>query len=196
VNNSITDMARTTAAFVAVLATVLAGRSAVGPPVTSYPYAASIRQAARQATSEFERKVLSDGRITRDEYDEAVHRYVACANSRGIPMTAQLEEPSHAYFEYTVSNPSPAGQSIMDACTKGTTALIEPLYTEMVMNPTHTDLNALTAKCLIRKGLAPKSYSGRDFERDEQNQFKAAPYDPNSSAQASRFNACMQAPAQ
>jgi hypothetical protein len=182
--------------LIAVPMALLAACTSSGSRSTNNPYTASIKQAARHATSDFERTVLSDGRITRAEYDEAVHRYVACADSHGVPMTAQLEAPTHAYYIYAVTNPSPADQTIMDSCAKGTTALIESLYTEMVMNPRRTNIFALIASCLVRKGVAPKSYTGSELKGDLDDQFVGAPFNPDSPGVQSRYGACIESPAQ
>ena len=60
-------------ALLCILTTVIAGVGVgcSGPPPTSDPYAEDLRQAKELATSDFERAALEDGKVMREEYEEA-----------------------------------------------------------------------------------------------------------------------------
>src|SRR5437762_5310427 len=111
-----------------------------GPP--HHPYLAAVRSADRQATSDFERQVFADGRVTEAEYEEAVDRYVRCANERGVEVT-KLRQPA-GYYGYTYTE-VPAADGILSSCAEGTTVLIEPIYVAMVTNPQAADMDDLIA---------------------------------------------------
>lgn len=71
-------------AVVAMVATGCSASSSAAPGAG--PYSAEIKAAAKQATSDFERGVLSDGVITRAEYQEAIQRYVDCGKQHGLDI--------------------------------------------------------------------------------------------------------------
>lgn len=133
---------------------------------TSDPYASQIAAARQKATSDFERQVLEDGVITRAEYEEANQRLVACAKSRGVDIG--LHDQS-GYYIYSVQNYD-ANERIVQDCQTGTTALIGPLYVDMLINPKKQDIHELIAECLVASGLAPTGFSKTDFDQGLQKQ--------------------------
>ncbi len=114
------------------------------------PYASDIAAAAESATSKFERTVLGDGEISREEYEEAVQRYVDCMGDNGVKLNT-IEQTGYLVYETTASNEE--YEKADPICMKGTKALIEPLYVEMVMNPNKEDFSKLVFDCLTRKKL-------------------------------------------
>ena len=193
VNAAATDTSVRAVRLVCVLGlSLLAGctHSTAGPN----PYAAQIQTARHDATSPFERSVLSDGKITKSEYDQAVALYVRCVRSRGVNMSAQLAPPLDAYYEYVVSPPRSTDQSVMNACGRGTTDLVGDLYVQLVENPQKVDLDTLTVRCLIRRGVVPATYTRADWERDQANDLRGAPFRPDDPKIATSFDACMEAP--
>jgi hypothetical protein len=74
--------------------------------------------------------------------------------------------------------------------------LIEPLYTDEVINPHKQNIFALTAACLVRKGVAPKGYTGEQYEIDSNSQAGGHfPFNPDNPKISDKFQACMEAPA-
>jgi hypothetical protein len=144
-------------------ASVLAGCSQGSHDPPRGPYYADIKAAAKQVTTDFERRVLSDGVISRAEYEEAVQRLVACGKQLNTTITP-IDE--YGLYEYEVPGGDP--NDVMVTCDKHTTITIEPLYAETVQNPHRLDFDELIVACLIRTKLAEPTYSRTDFERDNE----------------------------
>ncbi|MCU0299072.1 MAG: hypothetical protein MUF33_11220 [Candidatus Nanopelagicales bacterium] len=145
----------------------VAGCSSEG--VVGGPYQRALEQARSSATSDFERGVLEDLQIDRGEYQEAVQRYVACASGRGVNLAAEVEQATGLY-RFSYDNPragegSPtSADSVVDECRAGTTDLIEPLYSDMRMNPQKVDLLQAAVECLVARGAVPEGFSRTDLE--------------------------------
>jgi hypothetical protein len=142
--------------------------------------------------------VLADGKISRGEYDQAVSKYVRCVDDHGIPLGAELQPPLDLTYQYSLPGGGDnTSQAVMDRCAVGTTALIEPLYAAQVQNPHKVDLDQLTAQCLVRKGVAPKGYTGAAYARDSDSAHGGRfPFNPDDPRIAEKYSACMEAPAQ
>jgi hypothetical protein len=126
------------------------------------PYAAEILAASKVATSDFERSVLSDGMITRAEYEESVQRLVSCGKDRGITISPIAQGEVYNY-SFPLTDTSDA---VMTECSAGTTMVIETIYSNMVRNPAKGDYEALVASCLARSGLAPSGYDKSQYLAD------------------------------
>lgn len=122
------------------------------------PYAAEIKAAARGARSEFERQVMSDGKITRREYEETVQRAVTCARDRGVEVNVITR---YGINQYEVIGDE---EGVFDQCSDTYLGVIEALYSSTVMNPQKEDIFDLTAECLRKSGLADESFTGEDFK--------------------------------
>jgi hypothetical protein len=144
-----------------LIGTVLAGCSDE-PPASRGPYFDDIVAASKDAKSDFERKVLSDGSITRAEYEESVQKLVACGDARGVSISPVSQGVTYSYEVKT----SETSDAVMAECSVGTTQVIENLYGEMTKNPTKADYEALVAACLARSGLAPAGYTKTQYLRD------------------------------
>ena len=102
-----------------LLATVLALASVVGcsSPVEKYdgPQAAAGQYALDHATSDFEREVLGDLMVTREEYVEAIDRYVKCISDNGSSVTPVDQR---GLFVFKISGDVPKYDSIAGDCGK------------------------------------------------------------------------------
>lgn len=152
------------------------------------PYSADIKAAAKSASNDFEREVLSDGVITAQEYQEAVNRLVRCASDKGVGIKVTTIRGVNRYEVPTSAN----GDAVFNACSAGTTRTIESLYSTMVTNPRKEDEDELFATCIRRSGLAPASFTGDVARRIARSQGNT-PY-PFDTADP-RFDACMTNPA-
>ena len=189
--NSLTESIR----GLALLAVLVVCTACSHAAKVSDPWRTDILAAGSKATSDFERSVLVDGKITRAEYDQAVALYVKCANAHGVHISAELQPPLNLTYQYAGSGEAqPMQDSIMHTCARGTTSLIEGLYDDKLMNPRKQNLDDLTAECLVRKGLAPKGYSGAQFAADDVGRGHY-PFNPDDPKNSDRFLACMEAPA-
>jgi hypothetical protein len=177
--------------WAAVLLPLLVAPVLIGCSTSSDPYSAVVEKAARQATSDFERDVFADLRVTPAEYEEAVTRYIRCANDRGVKLT---KIPQAGYYTYEFPQTAEAG-AVLEECVKGTTVLIEPIYVEMITNPNREDIDDLIASCVVRKGLAPTGYSGAQIKAEKEAARRAGrgidfPFDEDDP----RFAECMADP--
>lgn len=70
----------------------------------------------------------------------------------------------YGVYNYAMAT-SDAGDAAMRACTKGTTAVIEALYTAAQMNPSNQDIDQLTLACYKRKGIVEQTMSIEQYRR-------------------------------
>ena len=140
------------------------------------PYSADIARAQKSATSDFERTALADGAVSREEYTEAVQRYVKCLTDRGFDMDAL--DSGYGFFTYRHVD-QPGFDAAEPQCREGTVEFLEPLYTGMLINPARRAFPDLVAECLVRKKLAPSGYTGQRFEADGKAEYRNAPYKPD-----------------
>ncbi len=138
------------------------------------PYRPDVLAAYKIATSDFERQVLKDGLITRQEYEEAVNRFLDCMKKSGYPMG---KVDNYGIYNYQISGNSGAEGPSMDKCHQDTIIKIEPLYVDKHMNPLKQDLHELIAKCLIRKKIAPPDYSKEKYLADVKKNMKGSVVD-------------------
>lgn len=149
-----------------ISAIVLVGMTVGGcsseAPAAKSAYFDEVVAASKTAKSDFERTVLSDGNITRAEYEESVQKLVACAGARGVSIEPVAQGATYAYEVRT----SATSDTVMGECSVGTTQVIESLYGDIVRNPTKGDYDALVASCLDRSGLAPAGYDKTRYVAD------------------------------
>ena len=134
--------------------------------VTSEAWAVDLQAAQRQSTSDFERDVLADGAITREEYVESVHRYIDCMRQNGY-STQAVDDLQSGVFQYRTSQEigsTDIDDQVSDQCRSGSVEIVEPLYVGMLTNPMREDFNLLVLSCLRRKGLAPDGLSLTEFK--------------------------------
>jgi hypothetical protein len=145
----------------------LAGCSATHLSAVSGPWAVEIEDAQRLATTDFERRVLQDGDITRDEYLEASQRYVDCMRSAGY-NTRATDPLGSGLFQYETSvaiGEPDLDDEVSDECHQGTLGVIEPLYNNLFTNPMREDFDALVLACLQRNGFAPTEMTASEFKQ-------------------------------
>lgn len=141
------------------------------------PYRADMISAQAHATSDFERQVFADLKITAAEYDEAVQRYLSCVRDHGVDISATKAD---GYYTFSLIAASGTDQAVTD-CRSGTIDLIEPLYVDQLRNPRREDPDTIIARCLVRHGAAPNGYDGKQYANDARANFANAPYSPDDS---------------
>lgn len=161
----------------------------------SNPWAAELRQAQQDATSDFEREVLADGVISRAEYDEAANRYNTCLKDQGIQ--AGLEDQFGFWVTVVSRNVSVSDTALdaaIDRCRSGTIEFIEPMFYDLTRNPDRVDERELFVECAKRTGLAPASFTLEDWNAasriDSQVDFSKLPF----TDEDERFHQCMMNP--
>lgn len=133
-------------------------------PSSNGPYAAQFAQARDQALTDFQRDVLSDDRITDEEFRETRQKYIDCLADAGMHATAR---PDGGY-DFA---PAPTAKQEADEirCSMETTRLVEPLYYSLQVNPDDEDFSALIAECLKQQGVVDDT-----FGKDEWDQYVTA----------------------
>lgn len=154
--------------FVAVigLMTLISGCSAPKDGSAVTPYSGEIKAAAKQATSDFEKQVLSDGAITRAEYEEAIQRYVACGKQHGLDI-GLIDQGG--WYTYSMRTPE-ANDKIEVQCNQGTIMLIGGLYEQIAKNPNHESIDDVEYRCLVRLKVAPGGYTLEQYRQDKKSE--------------------------
>ncbi|WP_124774971.1 hypothetical protein [Micromonospora inaquosa] len=158
---------------------ILIGSACSASNSSDDPYAPELKSAQKQATSAFEKDVFADLVITKSEFDEAVERYVACAQDRGTKIKAV--PVAGGYYNYDLVKSGEA-ETVAEECRKGTIALVEPIYVDRLMNPEKKNIDQLLADCLVRSGVAPEGYSAEQFVIDRAKNFAETSFGPDNPA--------------
>lgn len=119
-----------------------------GQTVPDGPWADAIRDAQGRVTSEFQKEVFSDGVITREEYTEALDRYLSCMDDAGYTVALK---PQGEYFTYVMNAALgiDAGDTL---CRTGTVDEIELIYVDMLRDPLHRTGPEIFRDCLLAAG--------------------------------------------
>ncbi|MDR1033760.1 MAG: hypothetical protein LBL41_03205 [Bifidobacteriaceae bacterium] len=134
------------------------------------PYAEEFAEAREKATSDIQREILADDKITDAEIEEVVASFKACLNEHGISFSMDSRY-----------NPSFSGEHDTDVeikCTESTVGdYLTELYFKIKYNPTKVEENALYASCLVRRGLVPDDFTAEDFKYyDDKTRIKSKGY--------------------
>jgi len=169
--------AATPAVLIAVALTLSATACSAGTPTNTGPYTSEIEQAGRDATSDFERQVFSDGQISRKEYDESADRYIRCLNDNGLSASTELQDGLNTYAIQYPPGTTNASEA-ESRCAVGTTILIEPLYGNILLNPDNVDFDELVVDCLKRNGIVDQDYTKADLLQETRDSPTFYPEDP------------------
>lgn len=150
-----------TAAASWLVLVLLAGCSSGSDPD---PYAARFAQAMAATDNEFVRQVLSDGKISASELQDAQQRTLDCMSAAGAPGSFDTDEYGLASLSF--SGDLSAAQNVdVATCSIEWSNDIVALYNDKTQNPNNADLDDLVASCLVRKGLAPEGFTGQDYKQ-------------------------------
>lgn len=154
-------------------------------PVFSGPYASDFETAYRQSTSELQRTILTDGRITQLEFSSLQDQLKTCLESNGATNV------SFTMTELTVTFPQDWSEGdkdeLMKGCQESVYGTVDMLYQSIARNPDNQDEAQIMADCLVRVGVAPKGYTADDYKRDVPDKFPFDMDDP-------RFGQCVSDP--
>lgn len=144
------------------------------PSPTGPGWGEEIDGMTQQATSDFEREVLSDDVITREEYELAYQLFLGCVEET-YPSDGQISvgliPNAQGFYQVGVSGfgnaePDPVVDQVLWECEVGTTALIGGLYNSMTLNPLNRDWSELEIECLIRNGVVDSGYDPEQLDLD------------------------------
>ena len=122
------------------------------------PYAEDFANAEKAAVSDFQRVALSDGIISRTEYEEAVNGLIQCLKDAGV--SAKANRDAAGFYTYEIIG---IHDLEMDTCQRPWTQFIEPLYVDPLRNPNKVDPIELKVACLQRHDLVTADYTADDF---------------------------------
>lgn len=127
------------------------------------PWAADLAQAYRSTNSEVVHKILEKGSITDQDYAAVSSTYVKCMANKGF--TVKITGPNGEAEVKGGGDPKDAATSC-----NADMSIISSLRYEMSRNPQRLDENTIVAACLVKRGLAPKSYTAKEYGADLQTQ--------------------------
>lgn len=120
----------------------------------------------RDAASDFERMVLSDGEITDQELNEMRARMEECLVGQGF-SEVRFSREGGLSFDNPPGMSTARMQERAEECSRSSgEATIGALASWMRRNPDNLDENTIMAECLVRKGAVDPSYSARDYAAD------------------------------
>ncbi len=136
-----------------------------GVPNFTGPYASDFRSAWIQSNSPFVRSVISDEKITDQEWAEVAARMSACLKAKGLTFRGFNPDGSYSVGNGDVSG-SQANADLPGCEQQSGEQWIGYLRQQMATNPNNTPIAQLMAACLIRVGAVGPGYTEQDYERD------------------------------
>ncbi|MCT9870474.1 hypothetical protein [Paenarthrobacter aurescens] len=158
------------------------GRQNSETPDFSGPWADYFRSAYSAATTDLQREVLSDEKITEQENNEVRTAFVSCMAAFDIHVELQEKDSIKSVAPSSMTDAK--YNEISNDCRADTSGQISGLYYQMGRNPDNRDEFAIMAECLAKSGLAEPGYSAQDYEAG----FKEQKY--SFDAEDSRFRSC------
>ena len=130
------------------------------------PYAAELEQARKEVTTDLQRAVLEDGKVTDAEFSEIEQDAVRCVADRGYKLTVtdggyQLTMPNGEGFDSSADGD--LANAVQDECFAERMGWVESLYNAMRQNPERQDVPTLLADCLVRAGVVDAPFNGQDY---------------------------------
>ncbi|MDR2619605.1 MAG: hypothetical protein LBC29_00500, partial [Propionibacteriaceae bacterium] len=130
---------------------------------------AEFAQAYEYAPTEFVRDVVRDGVVSAAEMAESQSRVLECIAQSGLGITAYYLDNGFGLAELTFAaaenriDAIDKQQEIVADCEFKWMTYIGIIYYGMMTNPNHENWDDLVAACLVRKGLVPEGFNGRDY---------------------------------
>lgn len=134
------------------------------------PYADDFAKYYSEATSEFVRGVLEDGKISDAEYLQMSDAFGECLADQGVEFSGF--DASGGFMVKDAPNGADT-MAIVDECSASSGQdSVGLLYDFMQDNPDNEDPAKLVAECLVEQGVVPADYSPDDYWRDIQGEFQ------------------------
>jgi hypothetical protein len=125
------------------------------------PYKAEFAQIMEQTRSDYVRKVLANGEISAAEFRETLDSEIKCMKDGGVDAIIDQSNSGVGFIAY------PSSQESLPAvleCENQWDGGIVQLYRSIVENPNNVPFVDLQAACLVKMGLAPKGFQGKDLQ--------------------------------
>ena len=134
-------------------------------PWADSPWAVMFDEGLEEGT-DFTRAILADGVVTSAEHLAAQEHAVQCMQMAGIEV--------YLDFEFVASDPlgrpeiltyegTPEQETVKFECLMELNHVYW-LYNYLNLNPNNEDWSSLIAACLVRNGLVPDGFTGRDWD--------------------------------
>lgn len=137
-------------------------------PAFEGPWAEAFAQAWLDASTDEQRAILADGKITDAEYADVRQGLVDCIAGFGATVTLG------PYGTFSID---PGGLSdtqlnddILPECEQQTVGQITFLYEQLARNPQNRDEAELMVECLRRVGVVGPAYSAAQWRADSESQ--------------------------
>jgi hypothetical protein len=133
----------------------------------SGPYADDFETAYEKAASEKERRILQDGVVTSQEFEEAKSGIRTCMADSGYTISWDDRGGFDVAAEGTEYDRDYQKKMdpILQECERKNDGDVTFLYRQTVVNPQKEDDRVAMRKCVIREGLVPKALSQTEFNR-------------------------------
>ena len=151
-------------------------------PAFTGPWADLFRSAYAAASTDLQKSILADEKITDQENNELRSAFVSCM--AGFDIKIELLENDSLKSESPKGMTDDKYEQISKECRSKTSGQISGLYFQINRNPENKDEYAIMADCLSRSGLVEKGYGAKDFAADFSSQ--QFPFDETDQ----RYRAC------
>jgi hypothetical protein len=130
------------------------------------PYAAEVEEARERATTDLQRAILEDGKVTKAEFSEVEQDAIRCVADRGYLVTVtdggyQLTMPDGEGFAGPAEGE--VASAAQDECFAERMGMAGNLYHLMRQNPDREDVPTMFADCLVRAKVVDAPFSGQDY---------------------------------
>jgi len=135
-------------------------------PSFTGPWAEDFSYMYGKATTDFERKVLVDEKVSDAEFAEMESRFRACLSSYQIIFSGF--KPGGGFsFDFPEGMGSEKANKLTDDCSASSgLSTVGSLYFMVQKNPQHLNEATIMVECLAKKQVVPPGYSASDYDRD------------------------------
>ncbi len=134
-------------------------------------YYAAILLAAKTTKSDFQRKMLKDGVVTRAEYEDAINATAKCMDDRGHQLGKTLQ---NGVYTLSVVTSDAADKALTD-CQDVYSLEVAAFFGDQLRNPDGRDGQELLIECFIHRSVVPPTYTVADFRQEFAKDFKNTP---------------------
>jgi len=143
--------------------------SSPAPSVSAGPWAADFVSAFDDSESAYERGVLSDGRVTTQELEDAHAKVDKCLRDSELTISYFADGGFEVGSTVGKSPSNDIGRTnkILEACESKFDQSITFLFEETRRNPGKLDDAKITVPCLRKAGLVGRDYTEEQWRKDQ-----------------------------
>ena len=143
--------------------------SSPAPSVSAGPWAADFVSAFDDSESAYERGVLSDGRVTTQELEDAHAKVDTCLRDSELTISYFADGGFEVGSTVGKSPSNDIGRTnkILEACESKFDQSITFLFEETRRNPGKLDDAKITVPCLRKAGLVGRDYTEEQWRKDQ-----------------------------